>query len=175
MFNHVEITPKMLAWAEARLRKYIPDWTNVTDFRALGKHSAYKNAYFGVLGEAVFWCVNQHATYMGNDFGSYDFKMDGYSYEVKTSWCSVTPQPHYEAMLNKRKLKMELPDRFAFARINKNLKEGWLLGWIEPEHLFRVATLRLAGESRRLLPAEYLMTYSDDCYEIKYSEMHSFN
>ena len=134
-------------------------------FNALrGSITKGKSNIYGALGEVI---VSDYFNNMNVEFKStydYDMIINGYKVDVKTKHTTVTPKENYNCSISSFNTRQKC-DYYFFLRINKNLKEAYMLGYIKKDEFFKKAVFNKKGE----LDING-WSFKDDCYnlEIKY-------
>lgn len=129
-----------------------------------------KSNLYGALGEII---VNDYFTQKGLtvDFSStydYDMKIEGYKVDVKTKRTTVIPKPNYLCSISSWNTKQKC-DFYFFLRIDKDLKEGYLLGYKRKEVFFTESTFNEKGSEDT-----NGWKFKSDCYNLSIGKLDKF-
>lgn len=146
-------------------------------FKAL-KNSITKGSsnIYGAIGEVLIW--DQHkdnCEYVGEY--NYDLIISGQTVDVKTKRTKYEPLPHYLCSIadtkhNQDPNEQQKCDWYCFVRVNENLIDAWILGWIRRDEFFQKAVYFKKGE---IDPnSDNNFTFKEDCWNLPISELGNF-
>jgi hypothetical protein len=114
------------------------------------------------------------AEYLGGEWTptyQYDVTYNGYRIENKTKRTTMdNVLSNYEASVATLNTTQKC-DIYVFTRINEKLMKGWFCGWVTPKEYYKNAIFHEKGEKDHSND----FTFKQDCYNMKYSKMHSVN
>lgn len=160
----VDISADIEAWVKARVAR----------FRQSKRYTAStppsRGLLGGMYGEAIFKAAFPDAVY--TDQYDHDYRWNGFSVEVKTSWSNHPPHPACHHLTHCHKAKPT--DAWAFALVQNDCKTGWLVGWLPWADLQKTWVLRYAGEKQYRNGYATGFNYHHDNFEVKYRDLRPF-
>jgi hypothetical protein len=152
----IEITPKMRRIAAKKSKGMGELKGSIT--KGIGNQ-------VGFLGECLvsyFFRLHFKNTY------DYDFILpNGKTVDVKTKTTTVEPKDYYDCSVAKWNTKQKC-DYYIFARINKKLDKGWLLGYYPKTDYFKDSIEMNKGD---IDPSNNFVVKSD-CYNMQINKLH---
>ena len=118
-----------------------------------------KGNTIGILGELMV-AKYLHAQRPENYSIDYDIVLrNGKTIDVKTKSTSVVPLPHYDCSITDS--RRQQCDFYVFTRI-KDHRIGWILGWIEADKFFKLASYHKKGD----IDKTNNFTFKANCYNL---------
>ena len=87
--------------------------------------------------------------------------------EVKTKRCTSPPRLHYECSVAKFNDRQRA-DAYVFVRVHKDMKTGWILGYMPPTTFKKQSTHHKRGDRDK----SNNFTFHADCHNIAISKLH---
>jgi hypothetical protein len=128
--------------------KMIDDAKKYYDFKILNNSFTFGSGnIYGALGELAFISFfGLNSTCVANS-KDYDILTPwGEKVEIKTKQTSVPPLPSYLCSVAKDSFHQN-PDCYFFVRIDKSMKQGWLLGYSTKKNFFSDGFYAISGET----------------------------
>lgn len=117
----------------------------------------------GALGEIIVRDYYWYKDFIveDNSTRNFDLYIKGMLMEIKSKKTTVVPKPYYNVSILASNPNQKC-DIYYFTRIRKDLKIGYLLGYLSRDEYFKQATFNKKGE-----PDGWGFYFKDDCYNLQ--------
>jgi hypothetical protein len=157
-FVEVDVTPSMIASAEARNKEFYARCGNV------GTHRKDKSRQrvTGYLAEMAVKLVYPRLEFSADP--TVDFVFNGITFDVKAQGCNGAPGLEFAGTLYEEQAERHV-DFYIFTRVKNDSSKVWITGFVSKPNFFMKASLIPAGT------ANNNFVYDQSRYEIKYSQL----
>ena len=143
------------------------------DFKALNNSiTEGEGNIYGAIGEIIIQdiFVEKGCQVKNENTFDYDLIINGKTIDVKTKRTTAFPKAEYNCSIAAYNTKQQC-DYYFFIRVNENLKDAYLLGYIKKSDFFEKATFNKKDEIDKNGNG---WKFKADCYNLKVSMLHSF-
>lgn len=130
-----------------------------------------KSNIYGAVGEIIIQDIFINKGFNIDNKSTYDYDLiiNGYKIDVKSKKTTVVPQINYNCSIPAFNTKQKC-DYYFFLRINENLRECYLLGYISKSEFFEKAIFNKKDDIDI-----NGWKFKSDCYNLEIKMLHQFS